>query len=57
MKEYPWPCELVFFCRTVAKRCGWELDEALQLLVWNSVIQRWSKIRTMVAGKLLICSW
>lgn len=57
MKDYPWPCELALFCYCRAKNKGWCLDKALKLLVWNSVKQHWSKVRTIVAAKLLIGAW
>lgn len=57
MKDYPWPCELAWFCYFTAKNQAWSLDEAIQLLAWNSVKQHWSKARTMVAARLLIGAW
>ncbi len=57
MKDYPWPFELAYFCYKVAKSRGWCLDEALQLLAWNSVIQRWRWKRTWKAAELLIGAW
>ena len=57
MKSYPWPFELAWFCYRTAKRKGWCLDKALQLLAWNAVKQRCSKIRTLKAAGLLIGAW